>query len=141
MNEPLKEQVREDKIKISEEVIATIAGIAASENENVASMSGGFVDGIAGMLGRKTPGKGIKVEMKEDQVNIDLAVVMQYGCKIHEVARDMQKRVRETVEDMTGLEVLSINVNVLGVSLNNEVAKVELLDELPSQAPKAPKAD
>ncbi len=141
MNEPLKEQVREDKIKISEEVIATIAGIAASENEHVTSMSGGFVDGIAGMLGRKTPGKGIKVEMKEDQVNIDLAVVMQYGCKIHEVARDMQKRVRETVEDMTGLEVLSINVNVLGVSLNNEVAKVELLDELPSQAPKAPKAD
>ena len=141
MNEPLKEQVREDRIKISEEVIATIAGIAASENENVASMGGGFVDGIAGMLGRKTPGKGIKVEMKEDQVNIDLAVVMQYGCKIHEVARDMQKRVRETVEDMTGLEVLSINVNVLGVSLNNEVAKVELLDELPSQAPKAPKAD
>jgi uncharacterized alkaline shock family protein YloU len=135
MSEQLKQQNREDKIRISEEVIATIAGIAASEIENVASMSGGFVDGIAGMLGRKTPGKGIKVEMKEDQVTIDLAVVMQYGCKIHEVARQMQKRVREAVEDMTGLEVLNINVSVLGVSLNNEAAKVEVMGELPAQAP------
>lgn len=134
MSEQLKQQNREDKIRISEEVIATIAGIAASEIENVASMSGGFVDGIAGMLGRKTPGKGIKVEMKEDQVTIDLAVVMQYGCKIHEVARQMQKRVREAVEDMTGLEVLNINVSVLGVSLNNEAAKVEVMGELPAQA-------
>jgi uncharacterized alkaline shock family protein YloU len=73
--------------------------------------------------------------MKEDQVTIDLAVVMQYGCKIHEVARQMQKRVREAVEDMTGLEVLNINVSVLGVSLNNEAAKVEVMGELPAQAP------
>lgn len=140
MSEQLKEQNREDKIRISEEVIATIAGIAASENENVASMGGGFVDGIAGMLGRKTPGKGIKVEMKEDQVTIDLAVVMQYGCKIHEVAREMQRRVREAVEDMTGLEVLNINVSVLGVSLSKEAAKVELMDELLPPANQAPKA-
>ncbi|NLV37266.1 MAG: Asp23/Gls24 family envelope stress response protein [Clostridiaceae bacterium] len=139
MSEQLKEQNREDKIKISEEVIATIAGIAASENENVASMGGGFVDGIAGMLGRKTPSKGIKVEMKEDQVIIDLAVVMQYGCKIHEVARDMQRRVREAVEDMTGLEVLTINVSVLGVSMGKEAAKVELLEELSPPTNQAPK--
>ena len=98
MSELVKEQIREDKIKISEEVIATIAGIAASGNENVASMGGGFVEGIVGMLGKKAPSKGIKVEMKENQVNIDLAVIMQYGCKIHEVARDMQDRVRTAVQ-------------------------------------------
>ncbi len=141
MSEQVKEQVREDRIKISEEVIATIAGIAASENENVASMGGGFVDGIAGMLGRKTPGKGIKVEMKEDQVNIDLSVVMQYGCKIHEVAREMQNRVRETVEDMTGLKVLSINVSVLGISLNKEAVKLEVLDELLPPEPQKQKTE
>ena len=134
MNELVKEQPREDKIRISEEVIATIAGIAASENENLASMSGGFVDGIAGMLGRKSPGKGIKVEMKEDLVTIDLSVVMQYGCKIHEVARDMQARVRDAVQSMTGMEVISINVNVLGVSVGKETVKMEVVDELPVQA-------
>lgn len=134
MNELVKEQPREDKIRISEEVIATIAGIAASENENLASMSGGFVDGIAGMLGRKSPGKGIKVELKEDLVTIDLSVVMQYGCKIHEVARDMQARVRDAVQSMTGMEVISINVNVLGVSVGKETVKLEVVDELPVQA-------
>lgn len=133
MSELTREQRFEDKIKISEEVIATIAGIAASGNENVASMGGGFVEGIVGMLGKKAPGKGIKVEMKENQVNIDLAVVMQYGCKIHEVARDMQDRVRKAVEDMTALEVLSVNVNVLGVSLNKENGKAEVVDEVAPQ--------
>jgi uncharacterized alkaline shock family protein YloU len=133
MSEQVKEQLkREDRIKISEEVIATIAGIAASDNQNVASMGGGFVDGIAGMLGRKTPSKGIKVELKDNQVNIDMAVVMQYGCKIHEAARDMQKRVRDAVEDMTGLEVLNVNVSVLGINVSKEGDKVELLlDEIP----------
>lgn len=93
MSEQVREQPkREDRIKISEEVIATIAGIAASGNENVASMGGGFVDGIAGMLGRKAPSKGIRVEMKDNLVNIDMAVVMRYGCKIHEAARDMQEK-------------------------------------------------
>ncbi len=134
MNEIAKEQIREDKIKISEEVIATIAGIAASGNENVAAMGGSFVDGIVGMLGKKAPSKGIKVEMKENQVNIDLAVVMQYGCKIHEVARDMQDRVRKAVQEMTGLEVLNVNVSVLGVSLSKENGKVEVIDELSPQA-------
>ncbi len=136
MSEQVREQPkREDRIKISEEVIATIAGIAASGNENVASMGGGFVDGIAGMLGRKAPSKGIRVEMKDNQVNIDMAVVMRYGCKIHEAARDMQKRVRDAVEDMTGLEVLNVNVSVLGINISKETDKeVELLDE---ELPKA----
>lgn len=134
MNELVKDQQnREDRIRISEEVIATIAGIAASGNENVASMGGGFVDGIAGMLGRKAPSKGIKVELKENQVSIDLAVVMQYGCKIHDAARDMQSRVRKAVEEMTGLEVLNVNVSVLGVNINKEANKVEVLDDVPPQ--------
>lgn len=132
MSDLVNEQKVEDKVRISEEVIATIAGIAASENENVASMSGGFVGGIADMLGRKSPSKGIKVEIRENSVSIDMAVVMQYGCKIHEVAHDMQARVREAVESMTGMEVVSVNVNVLGVSLDKEAGgKVTVMDEDP----------
>ena len=134
MNEMVKETVREDKIKISEEVIATIAGIAASENENLSSMSGGFVDGIAGMLGRKSPGKGIKVELKENLVMIDMAVVMQYGCKIHEVARDMQGRVRDAVEGMTGMEVAAVNISVLGVTVAKDSGKLEVVDDASAQA-------
>ena len=135
MSELVNEQKREDKIRISEEVIATIAGIAAWENENVASMSGGFVDGIAGMFGKKSPGKGIKVEKKDNLVYIDMSVIMQYGCKIHEVARVMQARVREAVENMTGMEVAAVNVNVLGVSLGKESdGKIVVMDEDASQA-------
>jgi uncharacterized alkaline shock family protein YloU len=134
MSELVKEQPKDDKIRISEEVIATIAGIAASEVDSLASMGGGFVDGIAGILGRKTPGRGIKVELKENQAAIDLSIVMQYGCKIHEVARDMQARVRSAVESMTGMEVTSVNVNILGVSVDKEAKKIEVVDEPLRQA-------
>lgn len=131
MTETEKNPLREDKIKISDEVVATIAGIAASEVESLASMSGGFVDGIAGILGRKNLGKGIKVEIKENNAIIDLSITMQYGCKIHEVARDMQSRVRDAVENMTGMQVTGVNINILGVSVGKESRKIEMVDELP----------
>ena len=134
MSELANEQTREDKIRISEEVIATIAGIAATEITDVASLSSGFVDGIAGMLGKKSPGRGIKVELKDTQVSIDISVVMQYGCKIHEVAREMQTRVRTAVEDMTGLEVLNVNISILGVSMGKDTGKLQVVDDLPPQA-------
>ena len=81
MSDMVKTQGNDDRIRISDEVIATIAGIAASEVENLASMSGGFVDGIAGILGRKNLGKGIKVEIKENDVVIELSIIMQYGLQ------------------------------------------------------------
>ena len=134
MSEIMNQQPRVDKVRISEEVVATIAGIAASEIESLASMSGGLVDGIAGMLGRKNLGKGIKVEIKDNSVNIDLSIIMQYGCKMHEVAREIQTRVRDAVENMTGMEVVSVDVNVLGVSVDRGAGKIEVVDELPRQA-------
>jgi uncharacterized alkaline shock family protein YloU len=129
VTEMVKNQERDDKIKISEEVIATIAGIAASEVENLASMSGGLVDGIAGMLGRKNLGKGIKVEVKEDLVAIELSIIMRYGCKIHEVSKNIQSKVREAVEGMTGMQVTAVNINVLGVSVGKDTAQVQVVDE------------
>jgi Uncharacterized protein conserved in bacteria len=129
MNELEKTPVREDKIKISDEVVAVIAGVAASEVEYLVSMSGGIVDGIAGMLGRKNLGKGIKVEVKENDAYIDLSIIVQYGCKIHEVAAKIQERVRTSVEDMTGMQVIAVNINILGVSLGKETGKAEVLEE------------
>lgn len=134
MSDIVKNPIREDKVKISEEVIATIAGIAASGVEDIASLNGGLVDGIAGMLGRKNLGRGIKVEMKENGVSIEISVTMQYGCKIHEVSKEIQVRVREAVENMTGMDVSGVNINVLGVSVGKEAKRIEVVEELPPHA-------
>jgi uncharacterized alkaline shock family protein YloU len=121
MVDNIKKEERQDKIRIADEVIMTIAGIAASQVEDVTSMSGGIGDGIAGILGRKNLGKGVKVEAGEKEVLIDLSVVVEYGCKIHEVARSIQAKVRDAVEGMTGMEVVEVNVNVLGVNVAKDL--------------------
>lgn len=123
--------VSEDKVKIADEVICTIAGIAASEVESLAAMRGGFVDGIGGMFGMKNHGKGIKVEVKDADAIIDMSIVVQYGCKIHEVAKEIQSKVRQTVEDMTGLHVAAVNISVLGITMGKDSKKVEVVDEVP----------
>ena len=112
----------ENKIKIAAEVIATIAGISASEIEGVSSMSGGIADGIASILGKKNMGKGVKVDLNEKDVTIDLSIIVQYGCKIHNVARNVQETVRAAISDMTDLNVLEVNINVLGVSTEKIIA-------------------
>lgn len=129
MTEMISNQTRDDKIRISEDVIATIAGIAASEVENLASMNGGIVDGITGILGRKNLGKGIKVEVNGNDVVVDLSITVEYGCKIHEVAREIQERVRIAVENMTGMRALEININVLGISVGKDAKKVQVVDD------------
>jgi len=123
MTEANKVEVRGDKLRISEEVIATIAGIAASDVEGVALLSGGLADGIAGMLGKKNLSKGVKVEAGEKEAAIDVSVIVEYGCKIHMVAKDVQNKVREAVEGMTGLKVVEVSVNVVGVNVPKEFKK------------------
>lgn len=121
----------EDKVKIADEVICTIAGIAASEVESLAAMRGGLVDGIGGMFGMKNHSKGIKVEVKENDVFVDMSIVVQYGCKIHEAAREIQSKVRQSVEGMTGLHVAAVNISVLGITMGKDSKKIEMVDELP----------
>lgn len=128
MTELVNVETREDRIKISEEVVMTIAGIAASEVESVVSMSGGLTDGIAGMFGKKNMGKGVKVDMNEKDVVIDLSIIVEYGCRIHIVAKQIQNKVREAVEEMTGLNVTQVNINILGVNIAKETKKGELVE-------------
>lgn len=127
MSENIKKASREDKIKIENEVVATIAGIAASEVKNVTSMSGGLADGIASMLGKKNLAKGVKVDVGEKEATIDINIIVEYGCNMHEVAQEIQSKVRQAVESMTGLEVLEVNVHILGV--NTEAPKKEETEE------------
>lgn len=109
---------RQSSVKIADEVVGVIAGIAASEVEGVASMSGGVVSGLGEMLGKKSFSKGVKVEVGERQTALDLYVVMEYGVRIPEVARRVQENVKRAVESMTGLEVVEVNVHVAGVSFH-----------------------
>lgn len=132
MDEIIIENVEEVKentddngnIKISVDVVSTIAGIAANEIEGVAGMCGSIAGGIAELLGsKKNPSKGVKVEMKEDSVVIDLYIVVFYGIRIPELAWELQENVKNSVESMTGLTVEKVNIHVDGVSFEKEKKK------------------
>ncbi|KXS37001.1 MULTISPECIES: Asp23/Gls24 family envelope stress response protein [unclassified Candidatus Frackibacter] len=112
-------------VRIANEVVGIIAGLAATEVEGVAGMSGGLAGGIAEMLGKKNLSKGVKVEVGEKEAAIDLYVIMEYGVKIPDVAWQIQDNVRQAIEDMTGLAVVEVNVHVQGVNFGNEVEEEE----------------
>ncbi|MCR4397431.1 MAG: Asp23/Gls24 family envelope stress response protein [Firmicutes bacterium] len=103
-------------IRISDDVVAVIAGISCTEVEGVAGMSGGLVGDITEILGKKSFSKGVKVEVGEKEAAIDLFVVVDYGAKIPEVAQQVQENVKTAVEVMTGLKVVQVNVHVHGVA-------------------------
>lgn len=114
----------EDKIgnvKISIDVIATVAGIATTEIKGVAGMSGSVVGGIAEILGgKKNKGKGVKVELGEDSCNIDVYIVVDYGASIPDIAWEVQENVKNSVESMTGMTVNKVNIHVEGVNFDKE---------------------
>ena len=108
----------ENSIEISDDVVAVISGMAASEVQGVAEMAGGFAGGISEVLsGKKNLAKGIKVEILDNkETRIDVNIIVEYGARIPDVAFEIQKRVKKSVENMTGLSVLEVNVHVQGVS-------------------------
>ncbi|MHB1651086.1 MAG: Asp23/Gls24 family envelope stress response protein [Desulfitobacteriaceae bacterium] len=105
------------KIDISEEVIATIAGAAAIECYGLVGMASTrkITDGVAEILGRENLARGVVVSIKENEVVIDLYIIVGYGVRISEVAANVMERVRYTSENLTGLNVSQVNVNVQGV--------------------------
>lgn len=106
------------KIEISPEVIEVISGIAASEVEGVANMRGNFASDVAQRLGRKQQhGKGVKVELEDDSITVDMYVVINYGAAILEVSKKIQENVFLALQTMTAIELDEINVHVLGVQL------------------------
>ncbi len=102
-------------VKIADEVVSIIAGLAATEIEGVASMSGGIGGGIAEVLGRRNFSKGVKVEVGVDEAKIEIFIIVDYGVRIPDVAWDIQESVKNAVETMTGLQVAYVNVHVQGV--------------------------
>ncbi|MDQ6421048.1 Asp23/Gls24 family envelope stress response protein [Paenibacillus sp. LHD-117] len=99
-------------IQIAPEVIEVIAGLAAIEVKGVAGMSGGFAGGIAELLGRKNLSKGVKVEVGQREAAVDVSIIVEYGYKIPEIASDIQNNVKRSIEIMTGLHVVEVNVHI-----------------------------
>jgi uncharacterized alkaline shock family protein YloU len=119
----MSEQIESGLIRISDDVVSTIAGLAALETPGIAAMSGGISEGLAKRLSGKNAQRGVSVEVGQLEAAIDLRVIVQYGSIIQDVCRDLQENVRDAVENMTGLRVVEVNVKVEGVAFKEEEAE------------------
>lgn len=115
METPAEEKLGE--IRINDDVIAAIAGIAATEVEGVNSMVGNMTGEIIGKLGYKSLSKGVRVDVEEGKASIILSLNIEYSFNIPDVSRKVQERVKSVVESMTGLEVTEVTVRIAGVNL------------------------
>ncbi len=116
----MSDMIETGLIRISDDVVATIAGLATLETPGITAMSGGISEGFAKRLSGKNVQKGITVEVGQLEAIVHLRVIVQYGSKIQEVCRELQYNVREAIENMTGLRVVEVNVKVEGVSFREE---------------------
>lgn len=125
----MEELIKESNIgiiKISDEVVSVIAGIAASEIEGVYEMSTGVTNNLTHIFtGKKSQGKGVKVTIDEDSAIIDINVIVEYGVNIPKVVGEVQENVKKTVEAMTGLAVSSVNVLVQNILLPKKDVEVK----------------
>ena len=123
-------ETENNEIKIADDVVAVIAGVAVAEVPGVAEMAGGFAGGITEVLsGKKNLAKGIKVEVGEKETKIDVNIIVEYGVRIPDVAFEIQNRVKKAVETMTGLTVLEVNVHVQGVTTTETPETTETTEE------------
>lgn len=104
-------------VHIADEVIAIIAGMAATEVDGVAGMVGNFTGGLVELLGRKNLSKGVIVTVGDGFVTLELSIIVEYGSSLVEVTRSTQEKVKNAVETMTGLEVSEVNIKVAGVNV------------------------
>ena len=112
-------------VRIADEVVSIIAGLAATEVKGIEGMSGGIAGGIAEILGKKNFATGVKVEVGETEAAVDLYIIVKYGVRIPEVALAVQENVKQAIETMTGLSVVEVNIHVQGVGVPEEEPKEE----------------
>jgi uncharacterized alkaline shock family protein YloU len=110
-------------VKIADDVVGTIASIAAAEISGVNGLNGGIAGDLAEMFGKKNLSRGVKVNIEERTVFIDLNIIVDFGIKIPEVSWQIQESVKNAVESMTGLDVKEVNIHVTGVNLPKEPEK------------------
>lgn len=116
----IKEDDNLGEVKIADEVVAIIAGLAAMEVEGVSAMSGKATSELIGKLGMKTLSKGVKVDVLEGIVTVSLTVNLKYGYSVIEISNKVQEKVKTAIENMTGLTVADVNIRVAGVDVPEE---------------------
>lgn len=130
MEENLDREIDMGIVKISDDVVEVIASLAATEIKGIVSLNENFVGGIAHMIaGKKTISKGVKVNVLENTSTIDLFVVVEYGIRIPEIAKQVQENVKKAVETMTGLSVSEVNLHVVNVKLPELKEIKEIVEE------------
>lgn len=110
------------QVKIADDVVAIIAGLAATEVEGVASIAGNIPNEMISKIGRKKLSKGVRVEVLDGSVSVDLALQLEYGYNILDTSKKVQKKVQDAIENMTGLGVEDVNIQIAGVSMPAERA-------------------
>ncbi|MDD6790497.1 MAG: Asp23/Gls24 family envelope stress response protein [Lachnospira sp.] len=111
----IRQDVDLGEIIISEEVVAIIAGLAATEVEGVESMAGNITKELVARLGMSYLSHGVKVHVKESSVTVDLALILKYGYAIPDVSKSVQEKVKSAIETMTGLSVDDVNITIAGI--------------------------
>lgn len=113
-------KIKDDKlgeVKIADEVVAIIAGLASTEVDGVSSMAGNITNELVSKLGMKNLSKGIRVEVSDGIVSVDVALNIAYGYAIPDVSAKVQEKVKTAIENMTGLEVSCVNVRIASVDM------------------------
>ena len=108
------------EVKIADEVVTIIAGLAATEVEGVSSMAGNITNELVSKLGMKVLSKGVRIAFEDSGIRVDLSIILEYGCSIPEVTAAVQERVKSSIETMTGLKVVDVNIRVADVKIDNE---------------------
>lgn len=134
MNENILEMNQENnglgKVEIAPEVIEVIAGIAASEVEGVSQMRGNFAAGVVERLGKKNHGKGVKVELSEVGIKVDVYCILKFGVSIPSVAQQIQDNIRQALLNMTALEPVEVNIHIVGIQFENQKPENDYEQEL-----------
>lgn len=118
------------KVEIAPEVIEVIASIAASEVEGVAQMRSNFATGVVEKFGKKMHNKGIKVDLSEEGIKVEVYCVMNFGVSIPQVAQQIQDNIRQTLINMTGLVTEEVNIHIVGVQFETAKQESELQQEM-----------
>ena len=111
-----KDQIGE--VQIADEVVAIIAGLAATEAEGVDSLVGNMSIELVGILGMKNLSKGVKVDVTEEHVSVNMSLNLKYGYSIPKVCETVQEKVKNAIENMTGLTVLDVNIKIAGINVD-----------------------
>ena len=108
------------QVQIADEVIAVIAGLAATEVDGVQQMSGNINNELVSKLGMKNLSRGVKVSIDAEQVDVVLNLILKYGVSIPKISREVQEKVKGAIETMTGLTVNEVNIRIAGIQTEDE---------------------